>query len=326
MSKLTKLAVAMSVAAVAATGASAQERQFVNIGTAGIGGGYYPTGGFICNVLNKSRKELGHNIRCTVESTGGSVANLRSIQAGEMDIAISQSDWQYHSYNGTSKFEEDGANEDLRFLFSLHLDTAHLVARADLGLSAFPELEGKTVNIGNAGSGTEATMTFALSRYDLEPDSYFGQATRLTSREQAQALCDGKIDAFFYTTGITASSITEATNTCDASILSWSDETIDAMIDEFPYYAPSTIPAGTYKGQSEDAQTWGLAATVVATADTDEQVVYNLVKSVFDNFEDFKAQSTLYTYVTREGAVANSQSAPYHPGAERYYREVGLLK
>jgi len=326
MSNIKTLAIAASLAAVSAAGASAQDRQFVNIGTAGIGGGYYPTGGFICNVLNKSRKDLGHNIRCTVESTGGSVANLRSIQAGEMDVAISQSDWQYHSYNGTSKFEDDGANEDLRFLFSLHLDTAHLVGRADQGMSSFDDLAGKTVNIGNAGSGTEATMSFALSRYGTTPEDTFGQATRLTSREQAQALCDGKIDAFFYTTGITASSITEATNTCDASILSWSDETIDAMIAEFPYYAPSMIPAGTYKGQDEDVQTWGLAATVVATADTDEEVVYNLVKSVFDNFEDFKAQSTLYTFVTREGAATNGQSAPYHPGAERYFREVGLLE
>ncbi len=326
MKKTTILAAAMGLTIAAVSGASAQERKFVNIGTAGIGGGYYPTGGFICNVLNKSRKDLGHNIRCTVESTGGSVANLRSIQAGEMDIAIAQSDWQYHSYNGTSKFEDVGANKDLRFLFSLHLDTAHLVARADLGLSEFSELEGRTVNTGNAGSGGEATISFALGRYGTTPDEYFGQATRLTSREQAQALCDGKIDAFFYSTGITASTITEATNTCDASILNWSDETIDAMIEEIPYYAPVSIPAGTYKGQDEDVQTWGLSATVIASAEADEEVVYNLVKSVFDNFEAFKAQSTLYTHITREGSVVNGQSVPYHPGAERYFREVGLIK
>ncbi len=326
MSNLKKLAIVAGVAAIFAAGVSAQERKFVNIGTAGIGGGYYPTGGFICNVLNKSRKDLGHNIRCTVESTGGSVANLRSIRAGEMDVAIAQSDWQYHSSKGTSKFEEDGPDDNLRFLFSLHLDTAHLVARADANLTEFSELEGKTVNIGNAGSGTEATMTFALSRYDQTPEDFFGQATRLTSREQAQALCDGKIDAFFYTTGITASSITEATNTCDANVLNWSDDTTAAMVDEFPYYANVTIPAGSYRGQDEDVSTWGLAATLVASADADEEVIYNMVKSVFDNFEDFKAQSTLYTHISREGSVVNGRSVPYHPGAERYYREVGLLK
>ncbi|MEM6481221.1 MAG: TAXI family TRAP transporter solute-binding subunit [Pseudomonadota bacterium] len=326
MKRFTNLAIAACVAAVTATGATAQERKFINIGTAGIGGGYYPTGGFICNVLNKSRKDLGHNIRCTVESTGGSVANLRSIRAGEMDVAIAQSDWQFHSYNGSSKFEDEGPDEDLRFLFSLHLDTAHLVARADAKLSDFAGLEGKTVNIGNAGSGTEATMSFALSRYDMTPEDYFGQATRLTSREQAQALCDGKIDAFFYTTGITASSITEATNTCDASVLAWSDETIDAMIDEFPYYAKSVIPANAYRGQDADVTTWGLAATLVASANADEEVIYNMVKSVFDNFEDFKAQSTLYTHISREGSVVNGRSVPFHPGAERYFREVGLIE
>nr|WP_306265598.1 TAXI family TRAP transporter solute-binding subunit [Pararhizobium sp. IMCC3301] len=326
MSNILKLAGAACLAATLASGAAAQERKFVNIGTAGIGGGYYPTGGFICNVLNKNRKNLGHNIRCTVESTGGSVANLKSIQSGEMDVGIVQSDWQYHSYRGTSKFEDDGANKDLRFLFSLHLDTAHLVGRADAGLSSFSELEGKTVNIGNAGSGTEASMTFAMSRYGTTPEDFFGQATRLTSREQAQALCDGKIDAFFYTTGITASTITEATNTCDAAVLAWYDDTIEAMIAEFPYYARSVIPAETYRGQPEEVMTWGLAATLVASADTEEEVIYNLVKSVFDNFEDFKAQSTLYVGLTREGMVNNGRSIPFHPGAERYFREVGLLE
>ena len=326
MYNFTKFAAAAAVAVALASGAAAQERKFVNIGTAGIGGGYYPTGGFICNVLNKSRKAQGHNIRCTVESTGGSVANLRSIQAGEMDVAIAQADWLHHAYNGSSKFEENGANKDLRFLFSLHLDTAHLVARADQSISDFSELKGKTVNIGNAGSGTEASMTFALSRYGTDPESYFGQATRLTSREQAQALCDGKIDAFFYSTGVTASSITEATNTCDANVLNWNDETIDAMIAEFPFYGKSIIPAGTYRGQDEERVTWGLPATMVASADADEEVVYNLVKSVFDNFEDFKVQSTLYVAVTRDGAVVNGRSVPFHPGAERYFREVGLIK
>jgi len=326
MSKFTKLIVAAGSVAVLASSAAAQERKYVNIGTAGIGGGYYPTGGFICNVLNKSRKSQGHNIRCTVESTGGSVANLRSIQAGELDVATVQSDWQYHSYRGSSKFEEAGANEKLRFLFSLHTDTAHVVARADADLKDFSELKGKVVNIGNAGSGTEASMTFALSRYDTDPDSYFGQATRLTSREQAQALCDGKIDAFFYPTGITASSITEATNTCDASIVDWSDETIDAMIEEFPYYAKSVIPAETYRGQADEVTTWGLAATLVASADADEDVVYNMVKAVFDNFEDFKAQSTLYLAISREGSALNGRSVPYHPGAEKYFREVGLIE
>lgn len=320
------LFVAAGLMSVMASGAVAGERQYVNIGTAGIGGGYYPTGGFICNVLNKSRKANGHNIRCTVESTGGSVANLRSIQADEMDVAIVQSDWQYHSYRGTSKFESAGANKDLRFLFSLHIDTAQFVVRSELGATSFDDLKGKVVNIGNAGSGTEATMTFALKQYGTDPDSYFGQATRLTSREQSQALCDGKIDAYFFPSGVPAASIIEATNTCDVDLLGWAGGTIDKMITEYPYYGHAVIPAAVYKGQPDELKSWGMPASVVASADADEEVVYNLVKAVFDNFEDFKAQSKLYLAITRQGSVLNGQSSPYHPGAERYYREVGLLK
>ncbi len=324
--QLTIAAIALCAANSFSGAASAQERQFVNIGTAGIGGGYYPTGGFICNAVNKSRESQGHNIRCTVESTGGSVANLRSMAAGEMNIAVAQSDWQYHAYNGTSAFEDAGPNEDLRFMFSLHKDTSHVVARADLGLTDFSELEGKVVNIGNAGSGQAASMIFALEQYGTDPDSFFGQATRLTSREQAQALCDGKIDAFYYTTGISASSITEAVNTCDASILNWYDDTIEKMIVDYPYLVASDIPAGTYAGQEDEVNTWGLVATVVATADTDEETVYNMVKAVFDNFEDIKSQSSLYTLVTRDGSAVNGRSIPYHPGAERYFRETGLIE
>ncbi|MEM1288212.1 MAG: TAXI family TRAP transporter solute-binding subunit [Pseudomonadota bacterium] len=326
MNHLIKGTVAAGLTALIATGASAQDRQFVNIGTAGIGGGYYPTGGFICNVLNRSREAQGHNIRCTVESTGGSVANLRSIAAGEMDVAIAQADWLFHAYNGSSRFEEDGANEDLRFVFSLHLDTAHLVAQPGFSAESFADLEGRVVNVGNAGSGTEATMNFVLDRYGTDAESFFGQATRLTSREQAQALCDGNIEAFFYTTGVGASSITEATNTCDATVLAWNDDIIGAMIEEFPYYGQSVIPAETYRGQTQEVVTWGLPATLVASADADEEIIYNLVRSVFDNFEDFRAQSTLYVAVTREGAVVNGQTVPFHPGAERYFREVGLIE
>ncbi|MEM7226028.1 MAG: TAXI family TRAP transporter solute-binding subunit [Pseudomonadota bacterium] len=318
---LAASAVALSVGAVGAA-----EKKYVNIGTAGIGGGYYPTGGFICNVLNKSRKKYGHKIRCTVESTGGSVANLRSIQAGEMDVAIAQSDWQFHSWNGTNKFQEDGKNEDLRFLFSLHADTVHVVANADVEGHEFKDLGDKIVNIGNVGSGTEATVITALKQYDATPESYFKQATRLTSREQAQALCDGKIDAYIYPTGITAATVTEATNTCDTKIMDWDDTPIKALVDETPYYGYVTIPGGTYKGQPDDVSTWGLVATVVASADADEEVIYYLTKSVFDNYEDFKKQSTLYVGITREASVTNGKTAPLHPGAERYFKEVGLIQ
>lgn len=306
--------------------ASAQERKFVNIGTAGVGGGYYPAGGFICNVLNKSRSTNNHAIRCTVESTAGSVANLRSIRSGELDVAFAQADWQNHAYMGTSKFSEDGANKDLRFLFSLQAEPMHVVVRKGSGISNFGDLKGKVVNTGNAGSGTEATIYAALKVYGETAASYFKQETKLTSREQAQALCDGKIDAFFFPVGIGTSSVVEATNTCESEIAEWNDETIRKMVEGTPYLGFYTIPAGSYKGQDKDVKTWGMPATVVASANADEDVIYQMMKAVFDNFEDFTKQSALFVGLTREGVIAGGRSAPFHKGAEKYLKEVGLLK
>jgi TRAP transporter TAXI family solute receptor len=326
MGKFTKIGAALGLAMVVSTGASAQERQFINIGTAGIGGGYYPTGGFICNVLNKSRKDNGHNIRCTVESTGGSVANMRSIQVGDLDVGIAMSAWQFHSWNGSAQFAEDGKNEDLRFMFSLHADAAHIVTRADTGIESFADLEGKIVNTGNAGSGTEAQVYAMLERYGVSADTFFQQETKLTSKEQAQALCDGKIDAFFYPTAVGAASILEATNTCEAKVLNWNDDVVAAMMEEQPYVIPVVIPAGTYAGQDGEVVSWGTPATINASANAPEDVIYHMTKAVFDDFEAFKAQSPMYKAVQIETAATAGRTAPYHPGAERYFREVGLLK
>lgn len=326
MKHIIEAAAAVVLSVVISASALAAEKKYVNIGTAGIGGGYYPTGGFICNVLNKSRKANGHNIRCTVESTAGSVANMRAIQVGDLEVGIAMSAWQYHSWNGTDQFEADGKNEDLRFLFSLHADAAHIVARRDSGISSFADLEGKIVNTGNAGSGTEAQVYEMLELYNVDPDSFFKQETKLTSKEQAQALCDGKIDAFFYPTAVGAASILEATNTCDAKVVSWNDDVVQEMMETKPYVIPVVIPAGTYQGQSGEVISWGTPATINASASTEEEVIYQLVKAVFDDFDGFKAQSPMYDAVDMKTAATAGRTAPYHPGAERYFREVGLIE
>ena len=165
-----------------------------------------------------------------------------------------------------------------------------------------------------------------LGRYGVEADSFFKQETKLTSKEQAQALCDGKIDAFFYPTAVGAASILEATNTCNAKVISWNDDVVAAMMAEKPYVIPVVIPAGTYKGQDEEVISWGTPATIVASAQVPEAVIYNMVKAVFDDFEAFKAQSPMYKAVQIGTAATAGRTAPYHPGAERYFREVGLIK
>jgi len=324
---IAPLALAAAVAGTAFTSpATAQNATFVNIGTAGIGGGYYPTGGYICNLVNKTRQSYGHNVRCTVESTAGSVANLRSIAAGETEVAIVQADWQKHAYDGTSVFEDIGAQKNLRYVMGLHADVIHIVAGKGTGIKSWDDLKGKTVNTGNVGSGTEATIYTAMEAYGLKPSEYFGQETKLTSREQASALCDGKIDAFIYPTGVTAASITEATNTCETNIANWWDDTIQGLLKKYPYYVPITIPSGVYQGVDYEAKSWGMPATLVSTTRMSDDVIYNMVKAVVDNFEEFKKQSTLYLALNREDLATGGKSVPMHPGAEKYYKEVGLLK
>ena len=318
------LAAAMALC-VAGSHAQAQEKQFLNIGTAGISGLYYPTGGFICNAVNKSREANGHNIRCSVESTAGSIANIRTMKAGDLDVALSQSDWQYHAINGTSKFEEEGTYDGLRFLFSLHGEAFHIVT-TNPDVNGFMDLEGLAVNTGNAGSGTEATVYFAMDHLGLDPSSFFSRDSKLTSREQAQALCDGNIDAFLFPIGPGSSTVQEAVNTCDARVVGWWSEEMAELVAETSYLGEYVILAETYPGMTEDQKTWGPAATIIGSADADEDVIYQVVKAVFDNFNDFKKLHIAYAGLTPEGSVANGQSAPYHPGAERYFREVGLME
>ncbi|NVK30177.1 MAG: TAXI family TRAP transporter solute-binding subunit, partial [Gammaproteobacteria bacterium] len=187
--------------------------QFISIGTGGVTGVYYPTGGAVCRMMNKGRKE--HGIRCAVESTGGSVYNINTIRAGELEFGVAQSDWQHHAYNGTSKFEDAGAFEGLRAVLSIHPEPFTVVARADSGIRNLEDLKGKRVNIGNPGSGQRGTMEVLMAEMGWTKDD-FALASELKAAEQSAALCDNNIDAMVYTVGHPSGSIQEATTACDS--------------------------------------------------------------------------------------------------------------
>jgi len=326
---LMKLLPTVSLGALLAAGlfaagsAAAADQQFITIGTGGVTGVYYPTGGAICRLVNMGRKE--HGIRCSVESTGGSVYNINTIRAGELDFGIAQSDWQYHAYNGTSKFEEAGPFEDLRAVFSVHAEPFTVVARADADVHDFDQLKGKRVNIGNPGSGQRGTMEVLLEEMGWSTDD-FSLATELKAAEQSQALCDNNIDAFVYTVGHPNGSIKEATTSCDANLVNVDNEATAKLVSENPYYSMATIPGGMYRGTDEDTTTFGVRATLVTSASVPDEVVYQLVKAVFENFEDFKKLHPAFESLKKEEMVSASLSAPLHPGAEKYYREVGLIE
>lgn len=295
----------------------------VTIGTGGVTGVYYPAGGAICLLVNKGRK--GHGVRCTVESTAGSVANLNKIRSGDLDFGIAQSDWQSHSFKGTSRFKDEGPFKELRSVFSLHSEPFTVVARADAGIAVISDLKGKRVNIGNPGSGQRGTMEVLMKAMGWTKDS-FREVFELKSRDQSVALCAGRIDAMVFTVGHPSQSIKEATTSCDSVLVNVTGPAIDGLVKENDYYSYATIPAGMYRGTPGDTKTFGVGATLVTSAGAPIEAVYAMVKSVFDGFDAFKTLHPAFKNLNKEDMIKNGLSAPLHPGAVKYYKEAGLLK
>jgi len=315
-----------SLAGLALAGAlviPAMATDYVTIGTGGVTGVYYPTGGSICRLVNKYKKETG--VRCSVESTGGSVYNINAIRAGELEMGVAQSDWQYHAYKGDSKFEKAGPFKDLRAVFSVHPEPFTVVARADAGIKNFDDLKGKRVNIGNPGSGQRGTMEVVMKAKGWTKDD-FKLASELKASEQSKALCDNKIDAMVYTVGHPSGSIKEATTTCDSVLVNVTGPAIDKLVAENDYYREAVIPGGMYKGNPDDVKTFGVGATLVTSAKVPDNVVYAVVKAVFENFDTFKKLHPAFANLKKEQMIKDGLSAPLHPGAVKYYKEVGLLK
>ncbi|SDY74395.1 TAXI family TRAP transporter solute-binding subunit [Citreimonas salinaria] len=318
-------ALAAATALGAAGAATAQDAQetFISIGTGGVTGVYYPTGGAICRLVNRNRSE--HGIRCGVESTGGSVFNINAIRNGELEFGVAQSDWQYHAYEGTSRFEEQGAFEELRSVFSVHPEPFTVVARADAGIETFEDLKGKRVNVGNPGSGQRGTMEVLMNEMGWTMDD-FAVASELQAAEQSQALCDNNIDAMVYTVGHPSGSIQEATTACDSVLVDVDNEAVDTLVEENPFYRKATIPAGMYRGNDEDTQTFGVGATFVTSSEVSEDVVYQVVKAVFENIDQFRSLHPAFANLDPEEMANDGLSAPLHAGAERYFREAGLIE
>jgi TRAP transporter TAXI family solute receptor len=314
----------MAGAALLAAGwGTARADTFITIGTGGVTGVYYPTGGAICRLVNKGRKE--HGVRCSVESTAGSIYNVNTIRAGELDMGVVQSDVQYNALNGEGEeFEAQGPFEDLRAVFSVHPEPFTVVARADAGITTFDDLKGKRVNIGNPGSGQRSTMEVLMAAKGWTMDD-FALASELKSAEQAQALCDNKVDAMVFTVGHPSGSIQEATTTCDTVLVPVSGAEVDALVSENPYYSKAVIPGGMYRGTDGDTDTFGVRATFVTSAAVPDEVVYEVVKAVYENFDDFTKLHPAFANLNKEEMMSASLSAPLHPGAEKYYQEAGMM-
>ncbi|MGM0700977.1 MAG: TAXI family TRAP transporter solute-binding subunit [Pseudomonadota bacterium] len=310
-------------AAMLSAPAVAQEENFITIGTGGQTGVYYVVGQSVCRMVNRGSDD--HNIRCNAPSTGGSVANVNGMKSGELDMGVVQSDVQYRAYHGEANFEDDGAWEDMRAVFKMHGEPLTVVARADSDIEHFSDFPDKRVNIGNPGSGQRNTMEVVMEAMGWDEDT-FALASELDAAEQAAALADNNVDAMVYVVGHPNGSIQEATTTVEANLIPVTGDEIDELVETYPYYTKSVIPGGLYRGNDEDVETFGVAATFVTHAGIDEEVVYQTVKAVFDNFDRYKRLHPAFENLEPEDMISDGLTAPLHDGAARYYREQGWIE
>ncbi|MEN8195500.1 MAG: TAXI family TRAP transporter solute-binding subunit [Pseudomonadota bacterium] len=291
------------------------------IGTGGRTGVYFHVGRAICELVNRTKAE--HGIGCTAPSTAGSIANLRNLRAGKLQIAVAQSDWQYHATKGTSRFKAAGPDTDLRALFSVHGEPFTVVARRDSGIRTLDDLKGRRVNIGNPGSGQRATMEVVMAAKGWTKRT-FSLANELSAAEHSLALCHDQVHAIVYTVGHPNASVEQAVRLCRAVLVEIKGPAIDKLLADNPFYASTRIPGGLYAGNDKPVTTFGVKATVVTSAKIDVATIYLVMKAVFDNLESFKRKHPAFAGLDAKAMARDGLSAPLHPGAKRYFEEKGL--
>jgi TRAP transporter TAXI family solute receptor len=321
MKTLSILAAALG--ALAAAPAAQAQQKFITIGTGGVTGVYYAAGGAICRLVNKDRAK--HGIRCSVESTGGSVFNINTIKAGELDMGVAQSDVHYNAAKGLAQFQKDGAFKELRAVFALHPEPVTVVARKEANIKGFADFKGKRFNVGNPGSGTRASLEELIGTMGWKL-SDFALASELKADEHGPALCDGKIDGFFYLVGHPSANIQDPTTVCGAKLVPVTGPAVDKLVKEKPYYAKATIPGGLYPGNPQATQTYGVLATFVSSSKVPADTIYAVVKAVFDNFDEFRKLHPALAALDPKNMVKDGLSAPLHDGAVKYYKEKGWAR
>lgn len=295
----------------------------LTIGTAEKLGVYYPTGGAVCRLLKRGIKE--HGIDCEVKLTSGSTYNLKSIAKGRLDLAIAQSDSIYYAKKGKNEFVGYGKNDNLRSIFSLHTEAFTVLVRSDSDINSIRNLKGKNIGIGDDGSGMKNTAWQVIKAEGWNKDS-FADIIEAKPSELGKELCSGNVDAILFTTGHPNASTQKINNLCPNRMISVEGKEIDKLLADNPYYDKFIIPAGLYKGSKEAVNTFGLKATLVTSEDISDEYVYQIVKAVFDNLDDFKTLHPVFATLDKNQMVSQGLVVPLHNGAIKYYKEVGLLK
>lgn len=290
------------------------------IGTGSPVGVYDQVGKIVCRYINDN----GGAPPCKSVNTGGSLDNIAKLRLKTLDAAVIQSDWQFHAYKGTSKFAFSGAVSNLRSLFSLYVEPLTVIARGNSDIAQLDDLPGHVVNIGNEGSGHRATMEQVMIAKSWNRRTFI--ARDFPASVQADALCNQKVDAIVFMVGHPNKSVRDASDNCRVNFVSLAGPEIDKLVADNPFYAKTEIMAGTYRGQDHAVPTFGVVATLVATTRMDEDTAYKLVKAVFENLNGVRQASRALVGLDAKRMAVDGLSAPLHPGALRYFQEVGLVK
>jgi TRAP transporter TAXI family solute receptor len=288
----------------------------LTLGTGGTTGTYYAVGGVMATVLNP----LMENADLTVTSTGASKANIQLIDVEEADLAIVQNDVMYYAYTGTDLFEEEGAYETFSSVAGLYDETIQIVTCSD-SIASVADLKGKTVSVGDAGSGVEFNAKQILEAYDMTFDDI--NVVNASFGDSADSLKDGKIDAAFIVAGAPTTAVVDLATTKAIHLVQLDEEHIKTLQDKYDFYTATTIPAGTYDGVEEDATTVSVRATLIASNNVSEDAIYELLKAMFDNQEALIAGHAKFEFLNLEDAVKGI-SVPFHAGAKKYYEEQGI--
>ena len=317
-----RIVTALAIGTMVSASAFAQSRPMM-IGTGAVTGVYYAAGGSICKVVNRDRAT--HGLRCLVELSQGSTANVDSLARNNVNLALVQSDVQYRAVRGEGSFARSTVQADLRSVFGLYAETFTVLTSPEFGVKSFAELKGRRVSFGMPGSGSRTTIDDLLSIYGFQ-SADFAAVTERSADDQGYALCEKKIDAALFVVGHPVTHLARTTKDCGAQLIGMAEATRDRVVAARPYFVKTEIPAGTYPNQAGAVPSVGMVATLTTMVTVPEATVYAVVKSVFDNFDEFKRLHPAFASLDPKSMVNEGLSAPLHPGALKYYREKGWIQ
>ncbi|MFG6083348.1 TAXI family TRAP transporter solute-binding subunit [Paracoccus litorisediminis] len=317
-----------------AQGVAAQDMQFFRIGTGGTAGTYYPIGGLIANAISsppgsRACEDGGScgvpGLIATAVASNGSVGNVNSINGGTLEAGFSQSDVAYWAQTGTGLWEGQPAVENLRLIANLYPESIHLVARAGAGIESVADLKGKRVSLDEPGSGTLVDAKIILEAFGMTEGDV--TAEYLKPDQAADRMRDGAMDAFFFVGGYPAGAIAELASQNDITIVPITGPEVDALREEYTFFATDAFPAGTYHGQEAEVPTISVGAQMVTSATLPEDLVYGITKALYNENTQklFAAGHAKGKLITLESAVQGA-GIPFHPGAEKFYREAGAIE